>query len=67
MFKDKLLKLRKAAKLSRERASDLIGVTSQTIYNWETGKAEPPPMFQRAIIDALNKLIDLESQIKGDQ
>lgn len=33
--------LRQRAKKSREAVAVAVGVTSQTVYNWEAGRSEP--------------------------
>ena len=37
----KILKLRKEKKLSQEQLADIIGVTRQTISNWELNETTP--------------------------
>lgn len=41
MLNDKLLALRKHAGLSQQEAASALGVTRQTISNWEAGQAAP--------------------------
>jgi transcriptional regulator with XRE-family HTH domain len=38
---DELKTLRDFLGLTRRSVSDMLGVTEQTIYNWETEKGEP--------------------------
>jgi len=38
---DKLLKLRKEAKLSQENVAEILGVTRQTVSNWELNQTTP--------------------------
>ena len=40
---DQLFKLRKEAKLSQEQLAFEIGVTRQTISNWELNETSPNP------------------------
>ena len=41
MFGDKLLKLRKKQGLSQQQVADLLGVSRQTISNWELDQGAP--------------------------
>lgn len=41
MFKDKLYALRRHAGMSQQEVATAIGVTRQTIGNWELGQASP--------------------------
>ena len=36
-----LLKLRKSRDLTQKQIADALGVTVQTVSNWEVGRAEP--------------------------
>ena len=42
-FGDNLLKARKKKGLSQEELGEKIGVTRQTISNWELGETSPNP------------------------
>lgn len=64
MFKHELKQKRERAGLSRRKASELLGVTGQTIGNWESGLSEPPPIFQSGILNALDRIIETTEQIK---
>ena len=41
MIQDKLLTLRRRAGMSQQEVADAIGVTRQTISNWELGQGAP--------------------------
>ena len=50
-FADKLTALRKSRKLSQEKLSEELGVSRQTIYNWETGQMQPKAENIKSICD----------------
>jgi DNA-binding XRE family transcriptional regulator len=37
----KLMRLRKRLKLTQKQVADAVGVTDQTVSNWEAGRFEP--------------------------
>lgn len=41
MIQDKLLALRKRSSMSQQEVADTVGVTRQTISNWELGQGSP--------------------------
>ena len=41
MIQDKLLALRKRSGMSQQEVADTVGVTRQTISNWELGQGSP--------------------------
>ena len=43
--------LRVAARISQESAAKQLGVTRQSLYNWESGKAFPGIEYVLAMID----------------
>lgn len=50
---------RKAAGLTQQRMSDLLGIPKRTLENWESGKALPPEWAERMIVE---KLEDIERE-----
>lgn len=65
MLGDNILKLRKKSKLSQEELGNKIGVTRQTISNWELGETSPNPEQLKSLSKTLNISIDelLENEI----
>ena len=46
--------LRVAARISQEEAAKQLGVTRQSLYNWESGKAFPGVEYIIAMTDMYN-------------
>jgi DNA-binding transcriptional regulator YiaG len=42
--------------LSQSQLAEALGVTTQTISNWETGQRIPPPFLDRALRDVAREL-----------
>ncbi len=63
---DAILRLRKEHKLSQEQLAEKIGVTRQTISNWELGETSPNPDQLKLLSKVLNVSIDelLSNDIK---
>ena len=59
-----LKQARAAAELSQEEIAEKVGVSRQTISNWENGKSYPDIACVLALSDAYN--ITLDSLMKGD-
>lgn len=51
--KDDLSGFRKTQKLSRSALSNLLGVSSTSIQNWETGRSVPLTRFQQQLVDLM--------------
>lgn len=51
---------REDAGLSIRDAAALLGVTAQTVWNWEHGRARPYPSHERAIEELLLRLTETE-------
>ena len=66
-FGDNLLKARKKKGLSQEELGEKIGVTRQTISNWELGETGPNPKELKILSQELNISIDelLDNDIKN--
>lgn len=64
---EKVLKLRKKINISQEQLGEQVGVTRQTISNWELGETSPNPEQLKLLSKALNISIDdlLENDIKS--
>lgn len=64
---ENILKLRKDSKLSQELLAEKIGVSRQTISNWELGETTPNPQQLKLLSKTLNVSIDelLENDVKG--
>lgn len=58
MLGEKIYNLRKIKKLSQEDLAELIGVTRQTISNWELGETSPNPLQLKQLSKTLNISID---------
>ena len=58
MLGENILKLRKEANLSQETLGDIIGVTRQTISNWELEETAPNPEQLKLLSKAFNISID---------
>lgn len=59
---DKILELRKKEGLSQESLGELLGVTRQTISNWELGSTSPNPdqlkMLSKVLHISIDELLD---------
>lgn len=58
MLGENILRLRKEANLSQEALGDIIGVTRQTISNWELEETAPNPEQLKLLLKAFNVSID---------
>ncbi len=58
MLGENILKLRKNMKLSQEELGAKVGVTRQTISNWELGETSPNPEQLKLLSKILNISID---------
>ena len=58
MLGENILRLRKEANLSQEALSDIVGVTRQTISNWELEETAPNPEQLKLLSKAFNVSID---------
>lgn len=55
---EQLVVLRKENKLSQERLAEKVGVTRQTISNWELGETSPNPEQLKALSQIFQVSID---------
>ena len=64
---NKILKLRKEKGYSQEDLAEKLGVTRQTISNWELGSTQPNPEQLKGLSKILNVSIDelLDNDIKA--
>lgn len=64
---ENILKFRKKLGISQEQLGNIIGVTRQTISNWELEETAPNPMQLKLLSKALNVSVDefLDNEIKG--
>lgn len=64
---NQIFELRKNRKLSQEQLGDMIGVTRQTISNWELGQTAPNSDQLKALSNALHISIDelLENDVSN--
>lgn len=51
MFGERLKELRKSSNISQEKIGEYLGVTSNAVYSWETGKSQPS-------IETITKIAD---------
>ena len=58
MLGENILRLRKEANLSQEALSDIVGVTRQTISNWELEETAPNPEQLKLLSKAFKVSID---------
>lgn len=58
MLGENILKLRKKLGLSQEELSEKVGVTRQTISNWELNETQPNPEQLKLLSKALNVSVD---------
>lgn len=67
MLGEKILNLRKKKGLSQEQLGEEIGVTRQTISNWELNETQPNPEQLKSLSKAFNISIDelLDNNIKN--
>jgi len=67
MLGEKILNLRKQKGLSQEQLGEEIGVTRQTISNWELNETQPNPEQLKSLSKVLNISIDelLDNDIKN--
>lgn len=55
---DNIFKFRKEKKFSQEQLAEKVGVTRQTISNWELGETSPNPEQLRLLSKNLNVSVD---------
>ena len=58
MLGNKIVELRKKAKLSQEQLAEKIEVTRQTISNWELGETNPDIVQAKKIAETFNISLD---------
>lgn len=58
MLGENILRLRKEANLSQKALGDIVGVTRQTISNWELEETAPNPEQLKLLSKAFNISID---------
>lgn len=58
MLGNKIIELRKKAKLSQEQLAEKIEVTRQTISNWELGETNPDIVQAKKIAETFNISLD---------
>ena len=68
---NKLFNLRKQKNMSQEKLAEIVGVTRQTIYLWESNQTLPDIEKVMKICDALeidlNELVDIPQKSKKDE
>ena len=66
MLGNNIFNLRKKAGISQEELGEKIGVTRQTISNWELGETTPNPEQLKSLSKLLNITIDelVDNEIK---
>ena len=64
---ENILKLRKQNGLSQEQLGEQIGVTRQTISNWELNETTPNPEQLKALSKVLSVSLDelLDNEVEG--
>jgi len=55
MLIEEIKSLRKSMDLSMLELSHFIGCSTQSIHNWENGKAKPSPYYKREIRKIIKK------------
>lgn len=67
MLGSNILELRKKKGLSQEELSEMVGVTRQTISNWELNETQPNPEQLKLLSKALNVSVDelIDNDIKN--
>lgn len=58
---------RVAARLTRSAMASLIGISEQTLKNWETGKARPNPGSVGRYYEALDRIANPRMNGDGDE
>ena len=58
MLRDNIFKLRKSIGVSQEQLGEQVGVTRQTISNWELGETSPNPEQLKLLSKVLNVSVD---------
>lgn len=58
MFNDNIIKLRKIHNMTQEDLADIVGVTRQSIAQWESGKTCPNLAQSKALADAFKVSLD---------
>ncbi len=58
MFNDNIIKLRKIHNMTQEDLADIVGVTRQSIAQWESGKTCPNLTQSKALADAFKVSLD---------
>ena len=67
MLGENIYKLRKLKELSQEELAEVIGVSRQTISNWELGETSPNPEQLKLLSKVLGVSVDelINNEIKG--
>lgn len=64
---EEIREARVAARLTRSAMSALVGVSEQTLKNWETGKSRPNPGSVGRYYDALDRIANPRMNGDGDE
>jgi DNA-binding transcriptional regulator YiaG len=65
--KSALVKLRRDRNLTQKQIADALGITVQTVSNWEVGRAEPKLTIRqfKALLGVLQRLVkDLPDDLR---
>ena len=55
-MKNKIKAARKAAGLTQQKMSDILGIPKRTIENWDSGQRKPAPWAIKLIIEELERI-----------
>ncbi len=66
VFFDKIAKLLKENKISRDELCKVIGIGRTSYWNWENNKTAPKEIFIKAIANKLNVSITEISDLKSN-
>ena len=55
-MENKIKAARKAAGLTQQKMSDILGIPKRTIENWDSGQRNPAPWAVKLIIEELERI-----------
>ena len=55
-MENKIKAARKAAGLTQQKMSDILGIPKRTIENWDSGQRNPAPWAIKLIIEELERI-----------
>ena len=63
-MENKIREARKAAGLTQQKMSDILGIPKRTIENWDSGQRKPATWAIKLIIEELERIAKIKAKTK---